>query len=675
MLGRLSGLRVRMVAGFCAVALLSSVLASGLAYVLVRRAILQRTQDAVLTEVRETVARTVPPELPPDSSGTLSADLERTLTSRDGRIMAYVPLLPLGREVEVPLLQEGEPLLHVPVTQQFARRAVQGMVFQRVVHKGRPYLLVGAHVSGYRTTVDEPQRTTPPIVFVSVSLQREEADLRSFTRAVAIADAMALAAAFALALLATRGVLRPVRRLGNAARALGDGRLETRLRVRGRDELADLARTFNGTAEALERTVTELRAMEAASRRFVADVSHELRTPLTAMIAVTDVLAEEGGASPAGGTAARLIVEEVRRLGVLVENLIEISRFDSGAASLVPDDLVVAEAVAASLAARGWSGQMAVRGPDDLIARLDPRRFDVIIANLVGNALRHGAQPVRLDFRPAAQANRPGFELTVTDRGPGIPDDLLALVFDRFVKAEAARTRSEGSGLGLSIARENALLHGGNLTAANSAAGGAVFTLWLTAVCCLLVLTGCGIRPTGIISAGDNPVIETRDVWVTVYLVSGRGRLVPVVRPGLPGHPYHAITQLGTPPTSLEQRRGLRNAVPTPNIWPRVEGGENTLAVNVDGKVPWPRVARAQIVCTAQTVAGIRQVMLIGLKNRKGDGWATYTCGQFTDLLEGAGPAERSGAPSTPAPILTSSSPEPRSRHDDVRIGEVARPR
>ncbi|SEG33455.1 two-component system, OmpR family, sensor histidine kinase MtrB [Thermomonospora echinospora] len=466
-----------MVAGFCAVALLSSVLASGLAYVLVRRAILQRTQDAVLAEVRETVARTVPPELPPDAGHAVAADLERALTKQDGRTRAYAVALPLDREV--PLPHEVGPQLHVPVGREFARRAARGMVFQRVVHDGRPYLLVGTHVTGYRTTVEEPQRTTPPIVFVSVSLQREEADLRSFTRAVAIADVMALAAAFVLALLATRSVLLPVRQLGTAARALGDGRLETRLRVRGRDELADLARTFNGTAEALERTVTELRAMEAASRRFVADVSHELRTPLTAMIAVTDVLAEEGGASPAGGTAARLVVAEVRRLGVLVENLIEISRFDSGAAALVPDDLVVAEAVTATLAARGWSGQVPVRGPDDLVARLDPRRFDVIIANLAGNALRHGAPPVRLDFRPASRRDRPGFELTITDRGPGIPDDMLALVFDRFVKAEAARTRSEGSGLGLSIARENARLHGGTLEAANAAEGGAVFTLWL----------------------------------------------------------------------------------------------------------------------------------------------------------------------------------------------------
>ncbi|WP_157430855.1 sensor histidine kinase, partial [Actinomadura macra] len=332
------------------------------------------------------------------------------------------------------------------------------------------------HVTGYRTGEGWVARTTPPTVFVTASLRRESADLALLTRVLVIENALALVPALVLALLATRGVLRPVRRLGAAARALGEGELETRVSVRGRDELADLARTFNRTAEALERTVTELRAMEKASRRFVADVSHELRTPLTSMIAATDVLAEEAGP---GQGAAPLVARETRRLGQLVEHLIEISRFDAGAAALVLDEVNVACAVAATLAARGWSDEVAVTGPAELFARLDPRRFDVVVANLAGNALKHGRPPVSLRFGPAVRAGVPGLELVVADRGPGLPDDLVAVVFDRFVKAEAARTQSEGSGLGLSIARENALLHGGTLQAANGPDGGAVFTLWL----------------------------------------------------------------------------------------------------------------------------------------------------------------------------------------------------
>jgi two-component system sensor histidine kinase MtrB len=272
-------------------------------------------------------------------------------------------------------------------------------------------------------------------------------------------------------------VLRPVRRLAAAAGALGAGELGTRVRVRGRDEPADLARTFNRTAAVLERTVTELRAMEAASRRFVADVSHELRTPLTSMIAMTGVLAEEEADRPDGG-AARLIAAETRRLGRPIENLIEISRFDAGAAALVLDDVDLADAITGTLAARGLADGVAVEGPRDLPVRCDPRRLDVIVANLVGNAVRHGGPPVTLRFGAASRAGAPGVEITVADRGPGVPEELLGAVFDRFVKGEAARSRSDGSGLGLSIARENAVLHGGTLEAANDPDGGAVFTLW-----------------------------------------------------------------------------------------------------------------------------------------------------------------------------------------------------
>ncbi|RFU41666.1 sensor histidine kinase [Actinomadura logoneensis] len=466
----MTSLRMRMAAAFAAVALLASVLASGVGYVLVRDAMLERTQDAVVAQVRQTVARLVPARVPTDAGRTLSDTLRNALSTTDGRQRAYVETLPLDRPVPPP--PPGR--LHVPVSAAFAARATRAMVVQRVRHRGRAYLLVGTFTSGYVTSATDPQRTTPPIVLVSVSLDRETADLRSFTRAMATADAAALLFGLALALVAARGVLRPVRRLGTGARALAAGELATRVEVRGRDELADLARTFNQAADALETTVSELRVMEAGARRFVADVSHELRTPLTSMTALTDVLEEDPD-----GTAARLMAAETRRLGVLVEHLIEISRFDAGAAALVLDDVVVAAAVAATLQARGWSGRVAVEVPDDLVARLDPRRFDVVVANLVGNAFRHGRPPVRLEVRRAEREDVPGFELVVADAGPGIPAEMLPVVFDRFVKADAARTRSEGSGLGLAIARENALLHGGTLEASAGTEGGAVFTLWL----------------------------------------------------------------------------------------------------------------------------------------------------------------------------------------------------
>ncbi|MCP9954751.1 sensor histidine kinase [Actinomadura madurae] len=391
-----SGLRIRLAAAFTAVALLASVLASGLSYVLMRRVMLQPAQDAVLTDVRDTLVRQVPVALPPDAGPLIGAAIRDALGA-DGRKAVTVPV-------------RGEPApprdgaLDVPVTREFVRRAMRGWSSSASSGTARPTCSSGPASPGHQPA-REPWRTTPPMVFVSASLRREAADLRLFTRTLLLADAAALGWRSGWRWWPPQGVLRPVRRLGAAARALGQGRLETRVRVRGRDELADLARTFNGTADALERTVTELRAMEAASRRFVADVSHELRTPLTSMIAMTDVLAEE--ADPAeGGAAARLVAGETRRLGVLVEHLIEISRFDAGAAALVLDDVNVADAIDATLRARGWREELAVGGPADLFVRLDPRRFDVIVANLAGNALKHGRPPVSLCF--GRRRRRPG---------------------------------------------------------------------------------------------------------------------------------------------------------------------------------------------------------------------------------------------------------------------------
>ncbi|MFF4237322.1 sensor histidine kinase [Actinomadura geliboluensis] len=464
----MTSLRMRTVAAFAAVALLASALASGVGYALMRDAMLERTENAVTTQVRQTVAQLVPMRIPVGADRALATNLQSALRSADGRQRACVVSPPLNRPASSP----PHGCLHVPVPASFASRAERAMVVRRVRHAGALYLLVGTSVAEYRKS--GAGRAAPPLVLVSVSLDREAADVRSFTRAMVTADAAALLFGLGLALAAAHGLLRPLRRLGAGARALAAGELTTRVQVRGRDELADLARTFNHAAVALETTVTELRAVEAAARRFVADVSHELRTPLTTMTALTDVL--ETDPDP---TAARLVVAETRRLGTLVEHLIEISRFDAGAAALAPDDVVVADAVAATLDARGWSGRVEVAVPGGLVVRVDPRRFDVIVANLVGNAFRHGRPPVRLEARRARRDGVAGFRMSVADAGPGIPGELLPLIFDRFVKAEAARSRSEGSGLGLAIAQENALLHGGTLEASAGPDGGAVFTLWL----------------------------------------------------------------------------------------------------------------------------------------------------------------------------------------------------
>jgi two-component system sensor histidine kinase MtrB len=296
---------------------------------------------------------------------------------------------------------------------------------------------------------------------------------------VLVASGLLLATITGLAFAAARRVLGPVRRLARAAQQMSGGDLSVRVEPAGRDELAQLVTTFNTMASALQDKVGELEVMEARARRFAGDVSHELRTPLTAMTAVADILGDDTAASVDGTAAARLVAQEIRHLNRLVEDLIEISRFDAGSAQLIAEDTDVAAAVQECLRARNWA-DACPEVPAGLTVRLDRRRFDVIVANLVGNALRHGAPPVTV--RASIQAGRAGgseLVLEVRDHGPGLPAGAIGHVFDRFYKADSARARSEGSGLGLAIAQENARLHGGRIDAANDPGGGAVFTVRL----------------------------------------------------------------------------------------------------------------------------------------------------------------------------------------------------
>jgi len=278
------------------------------------------------------------------------------------------------------------------------------------------------------------------------------------------------------AITASRRVLLPVRRLAHAATRMSGGDLSVRIEPRGRDELAQLVTSFNGMASALEDKVGELEGMEARARRFAGDVSHELRTPLTAMTAVVDILHEHPGLTGDAATAARLVQQEVQHLNRLVEDLIEISRFDAGTAQLVTDDTDVATAVSRCLRARSWT-DVSADVPAGLTVRLDRRRFDVILANLVGNALRHGALPVTVTagLQPDGQGDN-RLTVDVRDHGDGLPPAAIPHLFDRFYKADTARARSEGSGLGLAIAWENARLHGGHIDAGNHSGGGALFS-------------------------------------------------------------------------------------------------------------------------------------------------------------------------------------------------------
>jgi two-component system sensor histidine kinase MtrB len=449
----LAGLRFRLVAAFAATMILGATAAAGANYVSARTAILTGIQDQTMLKLRDQIVAYLPTVSLPPTQATIDA-FATALKSSEALVVYHDLHSSSGLDIDT-----------VPADLRHAVATSTNIQFQRVDVQGNPLFFVGVPV---QTPTDKG--TSGLEVYAMVPLTQQQAAIDELARNAWQYSALALPFAVAVALLAARQVLRPVRALNTAADQLGRGRLDVRLRAKGSDELAQLVTTFNHTAAELERTVGTLRSMEADARRFVADVSHELRTPLAAMNAVTDVLDEDAGQLPADtAVAARLVSAETKRLTRLVQDLIEISRFDAGRAELRREELDVAAAVTDSLGARGWEPGTGLVAdlPAGITARLDRRRLDIVVANLVGNAVRHGAPPVEVVLR----AERGDVVLTVTDHGPGIPEEVLPRVFDRFAKADTARARSEGSGLGLSIARENARLHGGDIVAANTGTG------------------------------------------------------------------------------------------------------------------------------------------------------------------------------------------------------------
>ncbi|WP_128431159.1 sensor histidine kinase [Streptomyces cyaneus] len=468
---QLRGLRVRLVVAFVLVAALTAATTGALTFREARTGVLQQSQDAVIKQLRAQLDRLAPELAVPPGESELrrfAADVAAAEPAGTWRVLVAYGDLSVKSAVDDPF-EELTPALREAVNSSRAT------VFQRVRSGDHTALVVGMTV-----TFATPDMAASGVqVFLTVPQTAEAASVDALVTAIERATLPALGLAVLLALLAARGVLRPVRALRHATRRIAEGRLDTRLAVDGSDELADLSHTFNETAAALEASVAELRGMEARARRFAADVSHELRTPLAAMSAVTDVLDEDAARlDPDTATAVRLISEETVKLARLVDDLMEISRFDAGAAVLHLDEIDLAESLRRTLAARAWTDQVDadLPPPDAVRGRVDPRRLDVVVANLVGNALRHGARPVRLRLYGRTESLA---VIEVLDSGPGIPDTVLPHVFERFYKSDAARTRTEGSGLGLAITAENVRVHGGTVRAANRPQGGAVFTVEL----------------------------------------------------------------------------------------------------------------------------------------------------------------------------------------------------
>jgi two-component system sensor histidine kinase MtrB len=362
----------------------------------------------------------------------------------------------------------------------------------------RAQVAAGTQADAY-TRIERDGRSTPAFVvgaplstptggfqlYYLFPLSAEQETLNLVQGTLEAGGAVLLVLLTAIVAVVTRLVVTPVRVAARASERLAAGHLQERMQVRGEDEFARLATSFNEMAEALQRQILRLEELSRVQRRFTADVSHELRTPLTTVRMAGDVIYEARAGFPrAVARSAELLQTELDRFESLLVDLLEISRHDAGAAVLEAEPVDVTLLVRTAAAeASVHAGNVGCcldlsRVPDQEVeADADPRRLARILRNLVHNAIEHSEGR---DIELALAADDDTVAVLVRDHGVGLRPGDEERVFERFWRADAARARTTGgTGLGLSIAQEDARLHGGRIDAYGKPGLGAAFRLVL----------------------------------------------------------------------------------------------------------------------------------------------------------------------------------------------------
>ena len=287
--------------------------------------------------------------------------------------------------------------------------------------------------------------------------------LRGVNRGVWLGALAAIAVGAALVTLLAARIVGPIEAVTRAARRMEAGDLSARAGVHGgNDEVATLARGFDAMAGSLERSA-------ALRRQLTHDVAHELRTPLTNLRAQVEAI-EDGLVQPDPAAMASLH-EEILLLARLVDDLAELAEAEAGALKLDLQVLDVREelaraALAFSARARPRGVALEVAAPPGLRVRADTLRLAQMLGNLVANALTHAPEGGAVRLWAAADDDRAHVTIGVSDTGPGIPDEHLPHVFERFYRVDPSRSRATGgSGLGLTIVRQLAILQGGEVRA------------------------------------------------------------------------------------------------------------------------------------------------------------------------------------------------------------------
>ena len=431
------GLHARLTAAFAVGALVLSILLSALAYGFVREEFADNREEEAVSEVVGN-AEVVREFLRTEQINRRSV-LERLRTPVGGS-----PVL-LSDEQWYPRdIDRGRKELPPALVQQVTSGGPARMRYRL---EGEALLAVGV-----------PLPAVNAAYFEIVSLRELDDDLRALALALLAAGLLTTVAGALLGAAFSRRVLRPLADVRQAATAIAGGRLDTRVAKVDDEDLGALVTSFNDMARALQERVER-------DTRFASDVSHELRSPLTTLAASAEVLvARRDELSERSRQALDLLVADVGRFRAVVEDLLEISRIDAGAAELEPDEVAVPELVANAVRLTGYPDIPVEieEGARDVVASVDKRRVVRIVANLLDNARKYGGGAERV------AVERIGGELriVVEDGGLGVAEEDRERVFERFSRASAVvgrRSTGEGVGLGLALVREHAALHGGRV--------------------------------------------------------------------------------------------------------------------------------------------------------------------------------------------------------------------
>lgn len=464
------GLRARVILAFSIGALFLSLVLSGLVLGVTRTNLVNQREANATRQVFSN-AQIVRSSVSPDSI-TLQV-LESLLTPEGSRPVFF------QRSASV----DGDPGTGWTAPDpQYGQNALPARLRSSVLD-GQPSRMRFVHpTNGEKSlAIGTPIADLGGAYFEIVSLESLDETLTSLSFTLFGASIATVLAGAAFGWYSSRRILRPLGQVGAAARALAGGELDTRIRTLVDPDLEPIITSFNGMAGTLEARIQK-------DAQFASDVSHELRSPLTTLQASIEVLENNrGDLSERAQSALDLLADDLDRFRELVEDLLEISRFDAGVMHLDLDEVLLSEFVGFAMRDAGYSVPVLVEPAaqvdeefGDIIGALDKRRIARVVANLLSNAAKYGNGPTRI----VLGADDDVVRIMVDDSGEGVPVEDRDRIFERFNRATAANRRGTGTGVGLGLAlvAEHVRLHGGEVAVDDAPGGGARFIVTLPRV-------------------------------------------------------------------------------------------------------------------------------------------------------------------------------------------------